>query len=196
MTIVLQRKRNGMTLVEILFAFAIIGTVITVAYSAALRAWRTAVSANQRTQAQYLAQDQLERIRAFRSLSISPPPGSPIVQTEMDWEAFLDTLFGGSQQIKITACDKLSPADATCIWKVEPGIENLTVFGDDATTYKVTVVPAGLYCVGGNPASPLEPDDCGSVASVDLQAQVEWDDANGVPNNRLIATTQLLAPSE
>lgn len=191
---------RGMTLVEILFAFAIIGTVVTVAYSAALRAWRTAVSANQRTQAQYLAQDQLERVRAFRSLSIVPVVGSPITQTGMDWENFLTTLYTNpADGIRVVACSELTPPESSCVWRAElvtSSTPDLRVTGDNSTSYKVSILPVGLYCAGGSPANPSSPSDCTSVASVDLQARVTWTDSNGLPNNQLIATTQLLAPSE
>ncbi|MCC7543148.1 hypothetical protein IT415_00325 [bacterium] len=184
-----QTAPKGMTLVEILFAFAVIGTVVTVAYSAALRAWRTAVSANQRTQAQYLAQDQLERARAYRSLSVTNDP--TLTQTSMDWNGFLNQLHGP------TGMHLATSTSLGLIWDVNNGPIGLRVPGDDATNYTVALRSEGVYCSNG--ARSAAPAGCGgpqNVTSVDLQAVVTWTAATGVTDNRLIATTQLLAPSE
>lgn len=190
-------RPRGMTLIEILFAFAIIGSVLTVAYASALRAWRTAASANQRTQAQYVAQDQLERLRGFRDMT-----DSATLQKRMGWKAdLLDKLYPSSlpTTIHIEAC---AEDDMDCVWKIEDGPKSLTVPGDGSTSYTYSVTPQKLYCVGESttpPAvPPAAPNDCGAlgVAAVDLQAKVSWNDANGNPDSQLIATTQLLAPTE
>ena len=185
-----------MTLIEILFAFAIIGSVLTVAYASALRAWRTAVSANQRTQAQYVAQDQLERLRGFRDMT-----DSTTNQERMDWNVFLSKLYppaGSVPEVRIEKCDNTED----CVWKIEDGPKALTVPGDASTSYTYSVTPKRLYCVGESTASPTvppaAPNNCDplGVAAVDLQAKVSWNDANGNPDSQLIATTQLLAPTE
>lgn len=64
-----KTQRTGLTLIEIIFSIAILGTVITLAYASALAAWRSAQAANQRTQAQYLLQKAVEQVKGYRDSS-------------------------------------------------------------------------------------------------------------------------------
>ena len=184
------RKQQGMTLVEILFAFAIIGTVVTVAYSSALRAWRTGVSANQRTQAQYMAQDQIERLRAYRDLS-----DSDTAQTEMNWNDFVSRVF--ARTIHIEPCAAID----NCVWKlVDNALLQTAAVGDQSGAYSVSLRAVRPYCTKSAivTSETSTPGTCGGasqVSAVDVQAVVSWNDANGVLSNT-IATTQLIAPSE
>ena len=123
-----MRKRSGMTLIEILFSVAIIGTVLTVAYSAALSAWRSAASANQRSEAQYVAQNSLETIKSYRDLSTSPT-----AQKRMLWSGATNGGLGGFLQelratvpsgstkarFNVLACSELSPTNPNCEWIVQ-----------------------------------------------------------------------------
>ncbi len=183
-------RQKGMTLVEILFAFAIIGTVVTVAYSSALRAWRTGVSANQRTQAQYMAQDQLERLRAYRDLS-----DSNTAQTEMNWDNFVSRVF--ARPIHIVPCAAIED----CVWKlVDNALSQTAAVGDQSGAYSISIRAVRPYCTNSAivTTEASTPGNCGGVSqvsAVDVQAVVSWNDANGVASNA-IATTQLIAPSE
>lgn len=74
-------KRNfssGDTLIEVIFAFAILATIIGFAYSGAISARRNAVMAEQRTQALFVAQYQSQALSAYReSLPWNEDIGTP-----------------------------------------------------------------------------------------------------------------------
>jgi len=63
----MSRKLNGDTLIEVLFAFAILSTVIGTAFSGAMASYKSAVVAQQRTQAQLLAQYQADGLLTYRN---------------------------------------------------------------------------------------------------------------------------------
>lgn len=60
------RKPPGDTLIEVIFAFAILGTIVGFAYTGAINAHKNAVNAEQRTQALEIAQYQKEALTAYR----------------------------------------------------------------------------------------------------------------------------------
>lgn len=57
---------NGDTLIEVIFAFAILATIIGYAFTGAIQARKTALAAQQRTQAVYIAQYQSQALKAYR----------------------------------------------------------------------------------------------------------------------------------
>ncbi len=57
---------NGDTLIEVIFAFAILATIIGFAFTGAIQARKTALAAQQRTQAVFLAQYQSQSLKAYR----------------------------------------------------------------------------------------------------------------------------------
>lgn len=59
------KDRRGDTLIEVVFALAILAIVLTVLTTAAVGAWRTSRLAGERTQASAYAQEQAEAIKAF-----------------------------------------------------------------------------------------------------------------------------------
>lgn len=59
-------KQRGDTLIEVLFAFVILGVVISVAFSGALSSYRSVVSAQNRTQATFAAQYQAGALETYR----------------------------------------------------------------------------------------------------------------------------------
>ena len=61
----IDQHRQGDTLIEVVFALAILAIVLTVLTSAAVGAWRTSRLAGERTQASAYAQEQSEAIKAF-----------------------------------------------------------------------------------------------------------------------------------
>lgn len=189
-------KRQGMTLVEILFAFAIITTVLTLAYGSALSAWRSATSANQRTQAQYLAQQGLESIRAARE------------QDGFRWSDFIDSLpttggvfhmvlvqNGGAESASSYVC----PAgQSPCRFEVRNTAVGLSAVGSnlaapvntDATIYTLALRPDGYY-VRGNPTvrQSGSPKNVSDVTAVVFTAELSWTSASGVANSSLNAST-------
>lgn len=62
-----QFFRRGDTLVEVIFAFAILGTIIGFAFTGVIQARRSAVAAQQRTQALLIAQYQTNALNSYRA---------------------------------------------------------------------------------------------------------------------------------
>lgn len=60
-------KQKGDTLLDIVFSLAILSIILVVAYGSAIFSWRTARTAQQRTQAYYLAQYQTEALIAYKN---------------------------------------------------------------------------------------------------------------------------------
>lgn len=86
---------RGDTLIEVIFAFAILGTIIGFSFTGVIQARRSAISAQQRTQALEIAQYQSEGLQAYRnSIYWDNSQGCP-------------SLFGGSG----TTCGTLTSVD-------------------------------------------------------------------------------------
>ncbi len=62
-----QSLRRGDTLIEVIFAFAILGTIIGFAFTGVIQARRSAVAAQQRTQALLIAQYQTNALNSYRA---------------------------------------------------------------------------------------------------------------------------------
>lgn len=73
-------RQRGDTLLDIVFSMVIVGIIIAVGYASALFSWRVAKTAQQRTQAYYLAQYQTEALIAYRNA-----PGRA-------WDQFRETI--------------------------------------------------------------------------------------------------------
>jgi len=200
------RQPRGMTLVEIMFALAIIGMILTLSYAAALRAWRSAQGANQRTQAQYIAQNAIEKVKAYRDLNAPSATG----QTQMTWSGaprvggagagsggFLQEIERVRSGFNVEQCDNsvnTSPEYNICSWKVV-GFSGQTVTAlSDSTSYTVYIQTGAFYCEStiGDIFSFCG-GDISATQSVALEARVEYRDANGVASNAT-ATTILTQP--
>ncbi len=194
----MHTKRPGLTLVEIIFAFAIITTVLTLAYGSALSAWRSAASANQRTQAQYLAQQGLESIRAARE------------QNTFRWSDFITALSstGGSFHMVLrqstgaeSASSFVCPAGAEpCTFEIRANGVGLNAIGSnldpalatnsDSTDYTLVLRPSGYYLPGDlAPRGGVPPAGATNVKAVVFNAQVTWTSASGTPNSSLNSST-------
>ena len=64
-----MKKQHGDTLVEVMIALAIIGSVIAISYATASRALRIGVYAQERTEALKIAEGQIEILKAAASVS-------------------------------------------------------------------------------------------------------------------------------
>lgn len=62
----LRTKQKGDTLIEVLFAFVILSSITSIAFSGALSSYKTAISAQNRTQALFLAQYQADALKTYR----------------------------------------------------------------------------------------------------------------------------------
>lgn len=181
-----NKMHSGLTLIEILFSLAIISTVVTLAYGSALSAWQNAVSANQRTQAQYLLQKSIEYIRAYRDSSVSANP----------WYTLMDDDAVQSGSGFTVRCDGLP---ATCSWLIEPAPNTWKAAGSqanisDATDYQVTVRPirawttdpvTGAKAETSYAAAAAQPD---RIDAISVIAEVTYNDAKGVASNAKVST--------
>lgn len=61
-----MRVRPGDTLIEVLFAFVILATIVGFAFTGAMQAWRAAVDAQDRTQATLVAQYYADGLKTYR----------------------------------------------------------------------------------------------------------------------------------
>lgn len=61
------KLRRGDTLIEVVFALAILATLLTVLTTSAISSWRTSRLAGERTQASAYIQEQVEALRAYRA---------------------------------------------------------------------------------------------------------------------------------
>ncbi len=97
---------NGDTLIEVIFAFAILATIIGFAFTGAIQARKTAVAAQQRTQAVFLAQYQAQALKAYRdSLPWDVQGGKP-------------NFINGSDSL---VTDDINPENTYCMAKVDSG---------------------------------------------------------------------------
>jgi type II secretory pathway pseudopilin PulG len=186
-----------MTLVEILFAFAIVSVVLTLSYASALNAWRSAVAANQRTQAQYLVQQGVESIRAYR-------------ESGLDWTAFIndlphdtnpDSVFhivmnetGFPSNASSYVCS--DPINHTCKFAVVNDFADLNSVGSvgeggsttDNTVYRLSIRPVGHFEENNPDVVAGPPFGATNVTAVSFEAMITWTDANGVPSNAVAST--------
>ncbi len=58
--------RRGDTLIEVLFAFAILSAIIAVSFSGAMNSYKSALSAQNQTQASFVAQYQADALKTYR----------------------------------------------------------------------------------------------------------------------------------
>jgi len=77
-------KHRGDTLIEVLFAFAILATIIGFSFTGALAAYKSALAAQNRTQATFVAQYQADGLKTYRD--------------SLDWDGSsgLPSFLGGS----------------------------------------------------------------------------------------------------
>lgn len=86
---------KGDTLIEVIFAFAILATIIGFAYSGSIQARKSALSAQQRTQALQVAQYQSQALKTYRySLPWDGSTG--------EFPNFLNTGLGGGTPLNET----------------------------------------------------------------------------------------------
>ena len=86
---------RGDTLIEVIFAFAILATIIGFAYSGSIQARKSALSAQQRTQALLVAQYQSQALKTYRySLPWDGSAG--------EFPNFLNTGVGGGTPLNTT----------------------------------------------------------------------------------------------
>lgn len=191
-----RKQKNGMTLVEIIFAFAILSTILTLSYASTINSWRSAVSANQRTQAQYLVQQSVESIKAYRASS------------DFEWSSFLSDLgstgapfhmalyhsMDSSETVNDFVCKQPDPPPnplLPCEFRVKDGATTMSATGSNVTShsntvYTLTMIPTEYNVKGDHTAHtgslPV------NTTTVTFVARIEWTDANGVASNSSAST--------
>jgi len=197
----MMRRRQGMTLIEIIFAMAIVTTVLTLAYAAALGAWRNATAANQRTQAQYMIQQSIEAIKAYRETD------------NFDWNDFIVDVNGagsvlrigleqadGSKTYNSFVCDQTTAAPGTpneCEFIIENGSTALTPVGANvnvasAGSFTLEIVPESYFLEGFPGTNSISaggslPNDT-NISAVTFVVRATWTDANGIASNASAST--------
>lgn len=203
------RKRTGLTLVEVLFAFAILTTLLTLAYSSALNAWRTASSANQRTQAQYIAQQAIENLKAYlyspcykwtRGTDAAAPPG--LIENMGPSQGALATDTDG---FFVRAANFGEPGySVECPWVVEqipPGVASAQSIGSsdadiDATIFTYRLAAVEYYIpTDANPIFPYDQLGARSASAMGIKVFVDWTSASGVLSH-LEQSTILVRPAD
>ena len=179
-----RSKPAGDTLIEVMFAFVILGSIISFAYTGVIQARRSALDAQQRTQATFIAQYQKNALNAYRSgLPWNDGGGSP------------NFLFGGGSTTGVnftdTFCMKLdssgTPAVSNWILKAETDpATNCTepaekLYGGSG---KVEIKFAG-YSVGQTSTSPAQACSITADTCPALQATIviSWKSTSGIANS-------------
>ena len=175
-----RSKPAGDTLIEVMFAFVILGSIISFAYTGVIQARRSALDAQQRTQATFIAQYQKNALNAYRSgLPWNVDGGNP------------NFLAGGgadppSPKVEGTPnvfC--MEPNNAANAWVLKPAancsIPAEKLYGGSG---KVEITFAG-YAVGQTSTSPTLTCNITLDACPALQATivVSWKSTSGIANS-------------
>ncbi len=98
-----HKKPIGDTLIEVIFAFAILGTIIGFAFTGVIQGRKSAIAAQQRSQALLIAQAQSSAILSYRSaLPWDENGGTP---------SFLGGQTGGSSAVSLSNTGRVF-----CVW--------------------------------------------------------------------------------
>lgn len=109
----MKRKLAGDTLIEVMFAFAVLSTIASVTFAGALSSYKSSIGAQWRTEATFVAQYQAEALLAFRR--------------SLSWDVFLggSNLNSGAvgQLPPGSFCMKNTPASGTSLsyWSIDTG---------------------------------------------------------------------------
>jgi type II secretory pathway pseudopilin PulG len=175
-------KPAGDTLIEVMFAFVILGSIISFAYTGVIQARRSALDAQQRTQATFIAQYQKNALNAYRSgLPWNDDGGSPnFLSGSIPTSAPVSDSGLGFCMRPITSG---TPAVSKWILKAET---------DPATN---CTIPAGeLYGGSGKKkitfapynAQGVTPTNCTNVqlcSSLQATIVVSWKSTSGIENS-------------
>jgi Tfp pilus assembly protein PilV len=175
-----RSKPAGDTLIEVMFAFVILGSIISFAYTGVIQARRSALDAQQRTQATFIAQYQKNALNAYRSgLPWNNNGGNP------------NFLAGGGNSpvsaavsgVPTVFCMGLN--DAANAWILKPAA-NCSIPADKlyggSGKVEITFAP---YAVGQISTSPpltcsITADTCSALQATIV---VSWKSTNGIDNS-------------
>lgn len=181
-----RSKPAGDTLIEVMFAFVILGSIISFAYTGVIQARRSALDAQQRTQATFIAQYQKNALNAYRSgLPWNNNGGNP---------NFLVGGGGGTTGVNDTDtfCMDLKASSGTPAvsnWILEKETDpatNCTIPAGElyGGSGKVEIKFAG-YSVGQTSTSPAQACSITADTCPALQATivVSWKSTSGIENS-------------
>ncbi len=135
------RRPAGDTLIEVLFAFTILSAVISVAFGGALSSYKSAQTAQNRTQALFLAQYQADALKTYRDSlawdSTENLAASFLNANTLSSSATLTAMSVYLSPSTNSFCMELVPAAGASLayWKVQTTIANCT------SSAKVTLAP-------------------------------------------------------
>jgi type II secretory pathway pseudopilin PulG len=179
-----RSKPAGDTLIEVMFAFVILGSIISFAYTGVIQARRSALDAQQRTQATFIAQYQKNALNAYRSgLPWNVEGGSP------------NFLEGGvSTTVPVNGTDKFcmdlnvssgTPAVSNWILKKETDpATNCTIPAGElyggSGKQKITFAP---YSAQGLTPTNCNPANLPLCSSLQATIVVSWQSTSGIENS-------------
>jgi type II secretory pathway pseudopilin PulG len=176
-------KPAGDTLIEVMFAFVILGSIISFAYTGVIQARRSALDAQQRTQATFIAQYQKNALNAYRSgLPWNGEGGNP---------NFLVGGGGGTTGVNgtDTFCMDLKATSGT------PAVSNWIIEKETDPATNCTIPAGELYGGSGkkkitfapyNAQGLLNPTNCTNVqlcSSLQATIVVSWQSTSGIENS-------------
>ena len=179
-----RSKPAGDTLIEVMFAFVILGSIISFAYTGVIQARRSALDAQQRTQATFFAQYQKNALNAYRSgLPWNNNGGNP---------NFLVGGGGGTTGVNDTDtfCMDLKASSGT------PAVSNWVLKAETDPATNCTIPAGELYGGSGKKkitfapynAQGVTPTNCNPASlplcsSLQATIVVSWQSTSGIENS-------------
>jgi|GEM_PF-1166836 len=174
----------GDTLIEVMFAFVILGSIISFAYTGVIQARRSAIDAQQRTQATFLAQYQKNALNAYRSgLPWDVSGGSP---------SFLE---GGNPGITTTSPVNDSALGSCLSLDTANNINNWVLKNETDPATNCTIPAASLYGGSGKVKITFAPYNTQGQAATSCTVSgkncsallatitVSWKSTSGIENS-------------
>lgn len=115
-------KRRGDTLIEVLFAFAILATIIGFSFTGALGGYKSALAAQNRTQATFVAQYQADGLKTYRdSLDWDGSSGLPSFLGGFVAPALpnMTQIIANSTEFCMQAIEPSPGPNVVPVWRVE-----------------------------------------------------------------------------
>ena len=172
-------NRAGDTLVEVVFAFALLGVIIGSAYSGVIQAHRLAVSAQQRTQATLIASYESNALQAYRqgqpwnSSGGSPNfMNDPLTVSTNDSFCVLVQKYSPTQNVfKMIKIDNANNCDNLAPYLKAPSVNKAVTI--KFSKYKV-IQPGSVGPDCTDPSTPIT--DC---LSIKADVVISWIDPYG-----------------
>ncbi len=201
------RHQRGDTLIEILFAFAILASIVGFAFSSAMQSYKAAVQAQNQTQAYLLAQYQADGLKTYRD-SLEWDSSSGLIGSFLDGSnpspgvlpIMRNKIFDVSN-VGERFCMKANPQTLSSVpyqWAVE---SNTVACDESIASIAPNLKNAKMWIELSNPQASEEPDspnlvdvdrDDPNLAKVTATVTIEYDIPNasvkGVITNRIFLT--------